>query len=166
MAIYKFYWQPNRLFPRHLETPAESVERPLSHRETTIQERRNPARQRRLPAHLEVADVRIHLMEEDFGYIDEIYAVDIEIFAYKRQPSFADSRAQEMNGLMERSVFEIVPITAIPAGIRLFTSRFVDEIKHPGTPEAYEKSRLVVRAFKDVGKEDILVESPTIQRSS
>ena len=67
---------------------------------------------------------------------------------------------------MESGVFEVVHVREIPPGVRLFTSRFVDEIKQSGTPQAYEKSRLVVRAYQDRDKENILVQSPTIQRIS
>ena len=44
----------------------------------------------------------------------------------------------------------------MPKGIRIFNLRFVDEIKNPGTETAFEKSRLVVQAYNDQGKELIL----------
>lgn len=53
----------------------------------------------------------------------------------------------------------------IPPYQRVFGCRFVDEIKYKdGLP--YEKSRLVVQAFNDQGKQNILTQSPTIQRAS
>ena len=42
----------------------------------------------------------------------------------------------------------------------------MDEIKNPGTDKAFEKSRLVVQAYNDQGKELVLTQSPTIQRVS
>ena len=42
----------------------------------------------------------------------------------------------------------------------------MDEIKHLGTEKAFEKSRLVVQAYNDKGKDLILTQSPTIQRVS
>ena len=54
-----------------------------------------------------------------------------------------------------------MPITA-----HLFNLQFVDDIKFPGTPKAFEKSRLVVQAYNDEGKKTILTQSPTIQRVS
>jgi hypothetical protein len=42
----------------------------------------------------------------------------------------------------------------------------VDEIKHPGTDKAYEKSRLVIQAYNDPRKNLILTQSPTVQRVS
>jgi hypothetical protein len=37
----------------------------------------------------------------------------------------------------------------VPQGVYIFNSWFVDEIKHPGTNKAFEKSRLVVQAYND-----------------
>ena len=79
---------------------------------------------------------------------------------------FAQSRQKELNGLLEKGVFEIVNIEHVPAGTRIFNSRFVDEIKDQGTASAFEKSRLVVQAYKDTGKGMVLTQSPTIQRVS
>jgi hypothetical protein len=59
-----------------------------------------------------------------------------------------------------------VRLTDIPQGVRLFNSRFVDEIKNKGTDKAFEKSRLVVQAYNDSEKELVLTQSPTIQRAS
>ena len=39
-------------------------------------------------------------------------------------------------------------------------------MKNIGTDKAFEKSRLVVQAFNDHGKEFVLTQSPTIQRMS
>jgi hypothetical protein len=77
-----------------------------------------------------------------------------------------ESRHKEINGLLERGVFAIVNEADISQDIRIFNSRFVDEIKNSGTNEAYEKSRLVVQAYDDQNKSTILTQSPTIQRVS
>jgi len=87
-----------------------------------------------------------------------------DITTYITKPTFEASRQKEINGLLERGVFKIV--SKIPPGVRLFNSRFVDDIKHQGTPKAYEKSRLVVQAYNDKEKEIVLTQSPTIQRVS
>jgi hypothetical protein len=79
---------------------------------------------------------------------------------------FTTSRQKELNGLLENGVFEMVSITDIPQGVRIFNSRFVDEIKNKGTDKAFEKSRLVVQAYKDQEKDMVLTQSPTIQRVS
>ncbi len=48
--------------------------------------------------------------------------------------------------------------------MRIFNSRFVDEIKKEGTATAFEKSRLVVQAYSNHSKEGNLTQSHTIQR--
>lgn len=52
--------------------------------------------------------------------------------------------------------------TDIPHGIRIFNSRFVDEIKNKDTDKAFEKSRLVVQAYNNKEKTAVLTQSPTI----
>jgi hypothetical protein len=79
---------------------------------------------------------------------------------------FAQSRQKELNGLLEKGVFQVVDARDVPAGVRIFNSRFVDEIKDQGTDKAFEKSRLVVQAYKDAGKDMVLTQSPTIQQVS
>jgi hypothetical protein len=32
----------------------------------------------------------------------------------------------------------------VPQGVRIFNSRFIDEIKHPSTNRAFEKLRLII----------------------
>ncbi|EED11915.1 hypothetical protein TSTA_110940 [Talaromyces stipitatus ATCC 10500] len=65
---------------------------------------------------------------------------------------FDQSQEKEINGLLENGVFEVV--------------KFVNEIKNQGTDKAFEKSRLVVQAYNDKGKEIVLTQSPIIQRCS
>jgi hypothetical protein len=79
---------------------------------------------------------------------------------------FSASRQKELAGLLEKGVFEITKLADVPQGVRLFNSRFVDEIKNLGTDKAFEKSRLVVQAYNDKEKELVLTQSPTIQRVS
>jgi hypothetical protein len=84
----------------------------------------------------------------------------------KPQPDFATSRQEELDGLIKRGVFEFVQAKEVPNNTRIFNSRFVDKIKLEGTPKAYEKSRLVIQAYRDDGKKAVLTQSPTIQRVS
>ncbi|KAI0996581.1 hypothetical protein K3495_g11603 [Podosphaera aphanis] len=78
----------------------------------------------------------------------------------RRQP------AQGVGWITGRGVFEFVNFSDIPPNVRIFNSRFVDQIKNAGTAKAFEKSRLVVQAFKDNDKKMVLTQSPTIQRMS
>ncbi|KHJ34337.1 hypothetical protein EV44_g0920 [Erysiphe necator] len=82
------------------------------------------------------------------------------------QTSFEKSRQKEIQGLLEKGVFDYVCLSDIPLGTRIFNSRFVDEVKNKGTDKAYEKSPLVAQAFNDKGKDFVLTQSPTIQRVS
>ena len=96
---------------------------------------------------------------------------DITVYISKSMPqppspNFQASRQKELNGLLEKGVFEIIKTEDIPAGARIFGSRFVDQIKNEGTEKAFEKSRLVVQAFNDSEKHGILTQAPTIQRAS
>jgi hypothetical protein len=91
--------------------------------------------------------------------------MEIEIFQCNTPP-YTESRRKEINGLLEKGVFAVAKASDIPQGTRIFKSRFVDEIKHPGTEKAFEKSRLVVQAYNDHGKGLVLTQSPTIQRMS
>ena len=79
---------------------------------------------------------------------------------------FVESRKKEINDLFEKGCFEIVSASDVFHGIRIFNSRFVDEIKNIGTVDAYEKSRLVVQAYNDDDKAEMLTQTPTIQRMS
>jgi hypothetical protein len=69
-------------------------------------------------------------------------------------------------GLLEKGVFEAVDPETVPKGVRIFNSRFVDEVKNQGTDKAYKKSRLVVQAYNNLEKDIVLTQSPTIQRVS
>jgi hypothetical protein len=96
-----------------------------------------------------------------------IFVQDEELTAHEsHQFPFTASRRKELNGLLENGVFEVVNIKDVPDGIRIFNSRFVDEVKNPGTDKAFEKSRLVVQAYRDTEKDMVLTQSPTIQRVS
>ena len=81
-------------------------------------------------------------------------------------PQFTSSRQKEVAGLLEKGVFKLVNSEDVPDDARVFNSRFVDEIKNPGTDKAFEKSRLVVQAYNDLNKDLVLTQSPTIQRVS
>jgi hypothetical protein len=91
---------------------------------------------------------------------------DIEVYIGVADTQFTHSRQKEVNGLIDKGVFQLVHKIDIPHGIRIFNSRFVDEIKNKGTDRAFEKSRLVVQAYNDEGKTVVLTQSPTIQRVS
>ena len=57
-------------------------------------------------------------------------------------PSFIKFHKKKINELLETEVFSIVK--DISQNIRIFSSYFMNNIKHKNTSKAYEKSRLVV----------------------
>ncbi|KAI0994535.1 hypothetical protein K3495_g13645 [Podosphaera aphanis] len=81
---------------------------------------------------------------------------------------FEAAQKQEIDSLIARGVFDFVnwDPKGKHAGVRVFNSRRVNEIKGKTTNRPYEKSRLVIQAYNDDGKDTILTQSPTIQRSS
>ena len=78
--------------------------------------------------------------------------------------SFVKSRKKEINGLFEKSCFEIISASDVSHGTRIFNSRFVNEIKNIETIDAYEKSRLIMQIYNDDDKAKMLTQTPTIQR--
>ena len=77
---------------------------------------------------------------------------------------FVESRRKEINNLFEKNCFEIVPTANLFREIRIFNSRFVDEIKNINTANAYEKSRLMMQVYNDEKKIEMLTQTFTIQR--
>ncbi len=80
--------------------------------------------------------------------------------------SFIASRAKEIVGLLKKEVFVSINIKDVSIDVRIFSSRFVNEIKHSSIEKAFEKSRLMMQAFKDQNKTLMLIQSSTIQRIS
>jgi hypothetical protein len=67
---------------------------------------------------------------------------------------------------LKRQVFEIITLSEVLKNVRIFNFRFVDEIKHSDTSQAYEKSRFMIQAYNDHGKTLMLTQASTIQRMS
>ncbi len=79
---------------------------------------------------------------------------------------FAAFRQKEINDLIEKDVFQSVRIDDVSFDVRIFNSRFVNEIKHFDIDKAFEKSRFVVQTFNDQNKNLMLIQSSIIQRVS
>jgi hypothetical protein len=79
---------------------------------------------------------------------------------------FTASRAKEIVELLEKEVFEPINKGDVSTDVRIFSFRFVNEIKHSGTEKAFENSRLVMQAFNNQNKTLMLTQSSTIQRIS
>ncbi|KAI0997736.1 hypothetical protein K3495_g10455 [Podosphaera aphanis] len=114
----------------------------------------NPSRSRKLPSRY----------RDSNSVNTTLYLFDSKITS--PLPNFKPSRLIEINGLLERGVFEIIDKYSAPKSPRIFGSRFCDIIKNQGTEKAFEESGLVVQTNNDAGKRDALTQSPKIQRSS
>jgi hypothetical protein len=77
---------------------------------------------------------------------------------------FAAFKQKKINDLIEKDVFQSVNKNDVSLDVRIFNSRFVDEIKHFDIDKAFEKFRLVVQTFNDQNKNLILIQSSIIQR--
>jgi hypothetical protein len=53
-------------------------------------------------------------------------------------------------------VGDIDPVLVEHSGVRIFNSRLVNEVKGKATNTSFEKSKLVIQAYNDEGKELIL----------
>jgi hypothetical protein len=150
----------------HTEALPESDRSP-SHRQKRQRRPAGPARdkqprERKLPSRF--------APETTINVVDAAAVPDLTIFISEAptppKPDYSSSRLKELEGLLNNHVFEVVDARDVPANARVFGTRFVDSMKNEGTDKAFEKSRLVVQAFNDPGKETILTQAPTIQRSS
>jgi hypothetical protein len=140
-------------------TPASTTTLPPSRRiPTVVIPTPRPQRERRPPRHY--GDT---LVQDDDVVL---YLIEDKVYIGLKSTPFTESRQKEIRGLLEREVFEVVLPNQVPAGVRIFNARFVDEVKNAGTDKAFEKSRLVVQAYNDEDKLLVLTESPTIQRAS
>ncbi len=108
-----------------------------------------------------LADIIVFLQDEDphSNQFEDVF-ISISIFI------FENSRRKEINDLLERRVFELIIIENVLRDVRIFNFRFVDEIKHSSTSNAYEKFRLVIQAYNDQDKTLIFTQSSIIQRMS
>ncbi|OXV09105.1 hypothetical protein Egran_03132, partial [Elaphomyces granulatus] len=128
--------------------------------------RRNPIRQRRMPERYRqnVTTITTFLSNKEMLDLELSKRLRAEGKITTEGPPFFLSRQKEIDGLIAKGVFEIA--TNEDNTGRLFKSRFVDEIKGKATNCPFEKSRLVIQAYNDDGKREILTQSPTIQRVS
>ena len=80
---------------------------------------------------------------------------------------FELSDQAEIEALIGNGVFRFETYdTAKHGKSTRFKARLVHEIKGKGTDKPYEKSRLVVMGYNDMEKQQMLTQSPTIQRAS
>ena len=110
--------------------------------EETALVRKNSARKRQLPARFrnenEPEAFLTNKELETLNFAKELRRKEI---IRGNQLPFVDARRRKIEELLDQGVFEIV--SAVPQDLRVFNSRFVDDIKGLDAIP-YEKSRLVI----------------------
>jgi hypothetical protein len=76
--------------------------------------------------------------------------------------SFIAFRQKEIVDLLEKNVFLSVNKKNVSTNIRIFNSRFVDEVKNSDTEKTFEKFLLVMQTFNDQNKIFVLTQSSII----
>jgi hypothetical protein len=130
-----------------------------------------PARARRLFLRYQnFADITVFIQDDEEidgeASIFEVMSTILEEISSKFTSTFAESRRKEINDLLKRQVFEIITISEVLKNVRIFNSRFVDEIKHLDISQAYEKSKLMIQIYNDHEKILMLTQASIIQRMS
>ncbi len=72
------------------------------------------------------------------------------------------SGQKEIQGLLEKDVFQLVMPEEASSRKQVFNTRFIDNIKNPCANKTYEKNRLVVNVYIDGKKNLVLMYSPKI----
>jgi hypothetical protein len=75
---------------------------------------------------------------------------------------FKALQKQEINALIAKEVFKFVLYDKQIHKGRIFNLRLVNKVKGKATKTLYKKSRLVIQAYNDKGKQVILTQSPII----
>ena len=128
-----------------------------------IPTKRDRDRSRKLSLRYKDSETDISIFFQSDSQNDQLLMQHMQVPTSVPSP-FVKSRKKKINELFEKNCFEIVSTFDVSHEVRIFNSRFVDEIKNIGTVDAYEKSRLVMQAYNDQNKTEMLTQTPTIQR--
>ena len=66
---------------------------------------------------------------------------------------FTKSQHKKINSLLKKGVFKFINTVNILKGVKIFNSQFINKIKNTKIDKAFKKSRLVVQAYNDYGKD-------------
>ena len=94
-----------------------------------------------------------HKLPTRFQHMDNI---SIFLKNNASKPLFTEIQNKKINNGLEKSAFKVMSISDVPSGMRIYNSCFVDEIKNEGIATAFEKLRLVIQAYNDHVKGEIL----------
>jgi hypothetical protein len=79
---------------------------------------------------------------------------------------FISFRQRNISSLLEKDVFIFINKKNVSTNVRIFSFRFVNEIKHSEIEKAFEKFKLMIQTFNDQNKILVLTQSSIIQRIS
>ena len=83
-----------------------------------------------------------------------------------QETPFTDLQHKEINRLLKKGIFTVIIEKDVPQGVYIFNLRFINKIKHFNTNRAFKKSRLIIQAYNNQGKDLVLIQLPTIQQVS
>ena len=89
----------------------------------------------------------------------------VRIASKKEAHKFKTAREEELHGLIEGKIFEVVKRDSVPKGKIIYGTRFIDAVKTVDNNTKL-KSRLVAQNYMDEEATTISTTSPTIQRAS
>lgn len=97
----------------------------------------------------------------------EEYTTDMKTAEKKKNmgSQFTQSRKDELIGFLKKVTFHVTSTSTISKEDRIFSSRFVDEVRKEGEG-LRQKSRLVGENSADLGETRIATKDPTVQRTS
>ena len=96
---------------------------------------------------------RKQISEKNFIFTSDIYF--FSNIPTNHHP-YVESRKKKMIELIEKRIFISINKKKMSEGMRIFNSRFVDEVKNVDTKSTFEKSRLMMQTYNDSIKHFVL----------
>lgn len=81
-------------------------------------------------------------------------------------PAFRAARKEEADGLRLRGTWKVVNVAELPPDATIIKGRFVNKLKHAGTPGEMPKGRFVAQGHKDKDKPFVVHNTPTLRQRS
>jgi hypothetical protein len=99
-------------------------------------------------------------------YFASIANVIFNIISIHSSSSFIAFRQKEIIELLKKEIFISINKKNVSTNVRIFSFRFVNEIKDSSIDKTFEKFRLMIQAFNNQNKIRVLTQSSIIQRIS
>ena len=149
-----------------LETNDENSEHPFSS-ETNVENRSFFSDDSAIqPIRRDRGRSRKQISKKNFIFTSDIYFFSNVNKSAPNHHPYVKSRKKKMIELIEKRIFIFVNKKKMSENMRIFNSRFVNEVKNVDTDSTFEKSRLIVQTYNDSTKHLVLTQLPTIQRVS